>query len=280
MSVLDERVHDLDDAVALGQALVRNLRQVVFGSEGALIAAAVAALSGGHLLIEDVPGVGKTVLARALAASLGADLSRVQGHPDLLPSDITGVSVFMPDAGSWDFRPGPVFAHVVLVDELNRTPPRTQSALLETMEERQVSVDGQTWPLPNPHLVIATQNPYSQRGTFPLVESQLDRFAMATAIGYPDAAEEVQLALHRGGTYALAELGPICTTREWRRAQKATESVPVQDAVAAYAVELCRASRTAPTCTSARARGRLSASSALRRPTPSSPPGPTWCPTT
>ena len=246
MSVLDERVRDLDEAVALGQALVRNLRQVVFGSEGALVAAAVAALSGGHLLIEDVPGVGKTVLARTLATSLGAELSRVQGHPDLLPSDITGVSVFMPDAGSWDFRPGPVFAHVVLVDELNRTPPRTQSALLETMEERQVSVDGQSWPLPNPHLVIATQNPSSQRGTFPLVESQLDRFAMATAIGYPDAAEEVQLALHRGGTYALAELGPVCTPREWRRAQKATESVPVQDAVAAYAVALCRASRTAP----------------------------------
>ena len=210
------------------------------------MAAVVAALSGGHLLIEDVPGVGKTVLARSLAVSLGAELSRVQGHPDLLPSDITGVSVFMPDTGSWDFRPGPVFAHVVLVDELNRTPPRTQSALLETMEERQVSVDGQSWPLPQPHLVIATQNPHSQRGTFPLVESQLDRFAMATAIGYPDAAQEVQLALHRGGTYALAELRPVCTPEEWRLAQKATEAVPVHEAVAAYAVELCRASRTAP----------------------------------
>jgi len=152
----------------------------------------------------------------------------------------------MPDTGSWDFRPGPVFAHVVLVDELNRTPPRTQSALLETMEERQVSVDGQSWPLPQPHLVIATQNPQSQRGTFPLVESQLDRFAMATPIGYPDAAQEVQLALHGGGTYALAELRPVCTPEEWRIAQKATESVPVHEAVAVYAVELCRASRTAP----------------------------------
>ena len=149
--------------------------------------------------IGDVPGVGKTVLARTLAASLGAELSRVQGHPDLLPSDITGVSVFMPDTGSWDFRPGPVFADVVLVDELNRTPPRTQSALLETMEERQVSVDGQSWPLPEPHSVIATQNPQSQRGTFPLVESQLDRFAMATPIrATPTPAQEVQLALHGG----------------------------------------------------------------------------------
>jgi MoxR-like ATPase len=246
VSVVDERVRDLDDAVALGRALVHNLEQVVLGSEGALVAAVVAALSGGHLLIEDVPGVGKTVLARALAVSLGAELSRVQGHPDLLPSDITGVSVFMPDTGSWDFRPGPVFAHVVLVDELNRTPPRTQSALLETMEERQVSVDGQSWPLPQPHLVIATQNPQSQRGTFPLVESQLDRFAMATSIGYPDAAQEVRLALHGGGTYALAELRPVCTTAEWRRAQDATEAVSVHEAVASYAVELCRASRTAP----------------------------------
>jgi MoxR-like ATPase len=246
MRTVDEGGRDLEDAIALGRALVRNLEQVVLGNEGALVAAAVAALSGGHLLIEDVPGVGKTVLARTLATSLGADLSRVQGHPDLLPSDITGVSVFMPDTGSWDFRPGPVFAHVVLVDELNRTPPRTQSALLETMEERQVTVDGQSWPLPQPHLVIATQNPHSQRGTFPLVESQLDRFAMATPIGYPDAANEVELVLHGGGTYALAELGPACTPEEWGRAQRATEAVSVQQSVAAYAVEVCRASRNAP----------------------------------
>jgi MoxR-like ATPase len=244
--VLDARVRDIDATIALGQSLLRNLGLVVLGTGDALVAAAVAALSGGHLLIEDVPGVGKTVLARALATSLGADLSRVQGHPDLLPSEITGVSVFRPDTGSWDFRPGPVFANVVLVDELNRTPPRTQSALLETMEERQVSVDGESWSLPQPHMVIATQNPQSQRGTFPLVESQLDRFSVATSLGYPEAAQEAQLALHGGGKYALVELVPVCTTEEWLGAQRTTESVPVQPSLAEYAVALCRASRTAP----------------------------------
>jgi MoxR-like ATPase len=237
---------DLDAAIALGQAIVDNLGQVLLGAHDALTAAAVAALSGGHLLIEDVPGVGKTMLARTLALSLGAELSRIQGHPDLLPSDVTGVSVFSPDTGSWEFRPGPVFAHVVLVDELNRTPPRTQSALLETMEEQQVTVDGQSWPLPQPHLVVATQNPRSQRGTFPLVESQLDRFALATAIGYPDAATEAHVANHEGGKYALAGLQAVCTPQTWWQAQLVTESVPVSPAVAQYAVEVCRSSRTAP----------------------------------
>jgi MoxR-like ATPase len=238
--------NDVQTAIALGRALERNLGRVLLGTTGAIRAAVLAALAGGHLLIEDVPGVGKTVLARALAISLGAELSRVQGHPDLLPSDVTGVSIFSPDTNAWDFRPGPVFAHVVLVDELNRTPPRTQSALLETMEERQVSVDGISWPLPSPHLVIATQNPLSQRGTFPLVESQLDRFAFATPIGYPDEAQEIELVLHSGGKYALADLRPVCGPDEWLRAQRATELVSVSPAIAEYAVALCRASRAAP----------------------------------
>ena len=237
---------ELQAAITLARALEHNLGQVLLGAGDALSAAVLAVLAGGHLLIEDVPGVGKTVLARALAISLGAELSRVQGHPDLLPSDVTGVSVFSPDTSAWEFRPGPVFAHVVLVDELNRTPPRTQSALLETMEEQQVSVDGTSWPLPVPHMVIATQNPHSQRGTFPLVESQLDRFAFATPIGYPDAAHEIQLALHSGGKYALADLRPVCGPEAWLRAQRVTELVPVSPAIAEYAVELCRASWVAP----------------------------------
>lgn len=237
---------DVDTAISLGGALVANLSEVLLGAPGAVQAAAVAALSGGHLLIEDVPGVGKTVLARALAASLGAELTRIQGHPDLLPSDITGVSVFSPDTATWQFRPGPVFAHVVLVDELNRTPPRTQSALLEAMEEQQVSVDGESRPLPRPHLVIATQNPLSQRGTYPLVESQLDRFAVATSLGYPDAGNETQLVLHHGGKFALDTLTAVCDTGTWWQAQQAVETVTVKAAVAEYAVELSRATRSAP----------------------------------
>src|SRR5271166_6689417 len=211
----------------VARALHANLQRVVLGTPAAVTVAVVAALSGGHLLIEDVPGVGKTVLARTLAVSLGARLSRVQGHPDLLPTDVTGVSVYSQDTATWEFRPGPVFGHVVLVDELNRTPPRTQSALLESMEEQQVTVDGETWALPAPHLVLATQNPSAQLGTFPLVESQLDRFALSTPLGYPDAETETQLSLRHGGREALATLAPVCSVEDWARAIATTRAVHV-----------------------------------------------------
>ena len=233
-----------DDAVVLASQLNAALSGVLLGTPVAVTTAVVAALSGSHLLIEDVPGVGKTVLARALATALGAELSRVQGHPDLLPSDITGVTVFSPDTATWEFRPGPVFANVVLLDEMNRTPPRTQSALLESMEEQQVSVDGESWPLPRPHLVIGTQNPVGQLGTYPLAESQLDRFGLSTSIGYPDAEVETRLVLHSGGRYALDALAPVADTARWQRAIEATSRVRVVQEVAEYAVALVRATRT------------------------------------
>ena len=234
----------IDDAVGLARDLHTALSGVLLGTPVAVTTAVVAALSGSHLLIEDVPGVGKTVLARALATALGAELSRVQGHPDLLPSDITGVTVYSPDTATWEFRPGPVFANVVLLDEMNRTPPRTQSALLESMEEQQVSIDGESWPLPRPHLVIGTQNPIGQLGTYPLAESQLDRFGLSTSIGYPDAEIETQLVLHNGGRYALDSLVPVADTARWERAIAATAGVLVVHEVAAYAVALVRATRT------------------------------------
>jgi MoxR-like ATPase len=230
-------------AAGLAAALHETVGRVVLGAPGAVTVAVVAAISGGHLLVEDVPGTGKTVLGRTLATALGAELSRVQGHTDLLPTDVTGVSVFSPVDGEWRFHPGPVFAHVVLLDELNRTPPRTQAALLEAMAEEQVTVDGTRWPLPRPHLVIATQNPVGQLGTFPLVESQLDRFALSTPLGYPDGGTELRLATGEGGHDALARLGPVCSTGEWASLVAACVTVRVAAVVAQYAVHLVRATR-------------------------------------
>ena len=241
----DDRADRLRAAGALAWALEANLTRVVRGAPAAVRIAVVAALSGGHLLIEDVPGVGKTVLARTLALSLGAELSRIQGHPDLLPGDVTGVTVYDQRSGTWDFRRGPVFSHLVLLDELNRTPPRTQSALLESMDEHQVTVDGQSWRLPDPHLVLATQNPVEQLGTFPLVESQLDRFALSTTVGYPDAATEAALARRDGGRDAMAALRPVCSVAQWAAAIGATGDVHVAPVVAEYAVALARATRDA-----------------------------------
>lgn len=232
--------------VELARGLHANLQKVLYGADEAITVAVVAAISGGHLLLEDVPGVGKTVLARTLSISLGATLSRVQGHPDLLPTDITGVSVYSQETGAWEFRPGPVFSHVVLVDELNRTPPRTQSALLEAMEEQQVSSDGTSWPLPQPHLVLATQNPVGQLGTYPLVESQLDRFSLSTPLGYPGADLETQLTLRHGGREALETLRPICTVENWQQVIEATRGIHVHEAVAEYGVAITRSTRGAP----------------------------------
>ncbi len=233
-------------AAELARRLEDSLSNVVLGSPAAITHAVVAVLAGGHLLIEDVPGVGKTVLAKALARVIGGRLARIQGHPDLLPSDITGITVYSAATNSWEFRAGPVFADVVLVDELNRTPPRSQAALLETMEEGQVSVDGRSWRLPRPHLVIATQNPIGHAGTYPLVESQMDRFLLATHLGYPDEATETLLAVGHGVESALRDLTPVTSPGELFAAQAAIGGVLVSSAVASYAVAVVRATRSAP----------------------------------
>lgn len=233
----------LRDATMLATALQANLATVIRGKSDALRLASVAVLSGGHVLLEDVPGVGKTLLAKAIARSIHGTFRRVQGTPDLLPADVTGVSVLDQTDGTWRFRPGPLFANVVLVDEINRATPRTQSALLEAMEEGQVSADGATRRLPDPFVVIATQNPEEHAGTFPLVEGQRDRFAIALAIGLPDRDAEREILTGTGGGDALDSLRPVAEADDLRRATAALRDVHVAPALLDYVLDLVAATR-------------------------------------
>src|SRR3954471_19945494 len=185
----------MSDVAALAGKLIGNIEKVVIGKRQTLTLALAAALCEGHVLLEDVPGVAKTMLARAFAKSIGCTFKRLQCTPDLLPTDVTGVSIFNPKTTEFEFRPGPIFAQIVLADEINRATPRTQSAMLEAMAERRVSVDGQTYTLKPPFLVLATQNPIDHEGTFPLPEAQLDRFLVRLAIGYPSIDEESKMLL-------------------------------------------------------------------------------------
>ncbi|HXF62934.1 MAG TPA: MoxR family ATPase [Caldilineaceae bacterium] len=224
----------------------QQVGRVIVGKEEVVELLLVALLCEGHVLLEDVPGIGKTTLAKTFARSLGCSFSRIQFTPDLLPSDITGVNVFNQRDQIFEYRAGPVMAQIVLADEINRAGPRTQSALLEAMEERQVTVDGVTRPLPYPFLVLATQNPVELEGTFPLPEAQVDRFLLRVALGYPARAEERQI-LHRfRSEHPLEHLEPVVSTEEIRAANRTCRQVYVHPAVEDYLLDLVQASREAP----------------------------------
>jgi MoxR-like ATPase len=217
----------VDSVPSFAERVMSNIERVIVGKRDAIELAVIVLLSQGHLLIEDVHGVGKTMLARSLARSLGCSFSRIQFTPDLLPSDVTGVSVFNQATRSFEFRPGPIMAHIVLTDEINRGTPKTQSALLEAMQEQQVTVDGVTHPLPSPHMVLATQNPIEYEGTFPLPEAQLDRFLLRIRLGYPSPADEVELLDRQQYRHPLEELQAVVSLEEVRQAQEAVRSVHV-----------------------------------------------------
>jgi MoxR-like ATPase len=233
-------------AADLVAALEGNIARVLRGKPGAIRHAVVALLARGHLLIEDVPGVGKTTLARALAQSIGGTFHRIQFTSDLLPSDVVGVSILDPKSGEFEFRPGPVFANLVLADEINRTPPRTQSALLEAMNEGQVSVDGRTYPLEAPFLVMATQNAEERYGTYPLPESQMDRFLLRIRIDYPAAEDERRILLESAGRPEDARLTPVLSVAQVRALQEAAERVHLSVELADYIVAVARETRRSP----------------------------------
>ena len=224
-------------------AVRTNVSRVIVGKPDVIDLLLVALLSDGHVLVEDVPGMGKTVMTKALARSLGATFQRVQGTPDLLPTDITGVSYFDQKRNDFVFRPGPIFTQILLVDEINRTPPRTQAALLEAMAERQVTVERETMPLPRPFLVLATQNPIELEGTFPLPEAQLDRFLLRVQVGYPDESEE-EAILHRfKGEEPLEQLQAVITSKQILALQQVVRQVRWQPEVERYLLAIVRATR-------------------------------------
>ena len=230
-------------ATQAAKRLVGEIGSVLAGSPEVLRASVACLLARGHLMIEDVPGVGKTVLARALAAAAGVGYSRVQCTADLLPSDVTGISIYHEPSAEFRFQPGPVFANLVLVDEINRASPRTQSALLEAMEESQVTVDGITRPLPRPFMVVATQNPVEYEGTFPLPEAQLDRFMMRLHLGYPGADDEARLLLGQSGAEHLSRVEPVSDESGLRMAMEAVDDVHVDPSIADYVVQIAAATR-------------------------------------
>jgi MoxR-like ATPase len=225
------------------RALVDNICRVIRGKDEQVALAVIALLSGGHLLVEDVPGVGKTMLARSLALSINGTYRRIQFTPDLLPSDVTGTTVFNQRSSDFEFKPGPIFANVVLADEINRATPRTQSSLLEAMDEGQVTADGATYPLPRPFFVIATQNPVEYHGTYPLPEGQLDRFCMSVTLGYPSRETEQEVVEAQLRDHPVSSLEPVLVAADIPELQRAARAVKVHPDVLSYAVSLVRATR-------------------------------------
>ncbi len=223
--------------------ICENIQKVIIGKDDAINLALVGVLCEGHILLEDVPGIGKTTLARALAISLGCNFKRIQFTPDLLPSDVTGISIYNLKTQEFEFRPGPILSQVVLADEINRATPRTQSALLEAMQEQQVTIDGQSHLLPRPFLVLATQNPIELEGTFPLPEAQIDRFLLRIIIGYPSASEENSILERFRSPSVLSDLQPVSNPAEILELQESRRKIRVEDSLRDYIVRIARATR-------------------------------------
>ena len=243
---MNEGGGNLGQAAAIAERLIANIETVVHGKTDEIRLVLAALVCDGHVLLEDVPGTAKTVLARAIAGSVdGASFSRIQCTPDLQPTDVTGLSVFNQRDRDFEFRPGPVFANVLLVDEINRAMPKTQSALLEAMAEYQATIDGVTRQLPKPFLVLATENPIEQEGTFPLPEAQLDRFLLRTALGYPGEEEELRIVEEQVARHPLADLSPVLTLEDVNTLREAAHSVYVDPLLRRWAIRLVRATREA-----------------------------------
>lgn len=245
MTTYDDRA-SLTDLTTTAERVRRSVEGVIEGKPEVVRLSLTVLLAEGHLLIEDVPGVGKTMLAKALARSIDCSVRRIQFTPDLLPSDITGVSIYDQQRREFEFKPGAIFAQIVIGDEINRASPKTQSALLESMEERQVTMDGQTYELPSPFMVVATQNPVEMEGTYPLPEAQRDRFMARVSIGYPSAEAELQMLDVHGGVSPLDDLQPVAHAHDIVKLIDAVRAVHVSEAVRRYAVELVAATRTHP----------------------------------
>ena len=234
---------ETQSATTIAREIVDNVSKVIVGKQPVIERALAAVIAKGHILIEDVPGVGKTMLAKSISSSIGCSFKRIQFTPDLLPSDIVGISIYNQSTGEFQFRPGPVMAQIVLVDEINRATPKTQSALLEAMEELQVSVDGVTRPLEQPFIVMATQNPIEYEGTFPLPEAQLDRFLMRISLGYPSFTDELSVIEQQEKTHPIDELEAVASPEDVIKLQEAAKNVYVDTAVREYIVGLIEATR-------------------------------------